>query len=114
MNKTVKSLLIITGIVVIFIVGAVALLGIQFNMEMKRFSLIETSQRLPSGYEVKTGISDLFLIPNEDGTFISIDAGVNSATDIREMKLLKIDPQKITTVLATHSINSNCCACARN
>jgi hydroxyacylglutathione hydrolase len=106
MNKTVKKALF-TVFIIVLITGAT--FAIRFKMEMKRFNTLTTGQRLEGVYALNAGISNMFLLPDTNGTFIAVDAGSNMKLIIESLKKLKIDPNKVTTILCTHTDYDHTC-----
>ncbi len=107
MNKAVKRGLIITAAILGVLLIAFSIIGIRFKMEVSRFHNLETSQRLPSVYAVKSEFVNLYLLPDTGGTFIAVDAGTDVAHVRRGLAELHINPAKVVAVLCTHSDNDH-------
>ena len=102
MNKIVKRVLIITGI----IVGVVALAWGGMYLKIKsiasEFTPLETGKVVDNIFVVKDDFANMFIV--QDGTqYIVIDCANKPSTVAEEMKKLGIDPQDVTAVFLTHT-----------
>ena len=102
MNKAIKWILIGVGTLVLILAIVLGGFVLKMKSEMKKMKVIETGEIAPTIYTVKDTFVNMFLVKDSDN-YVAIDAG-NDLKAIKEgLKKLNIDPEKITTVLLTHS-----------
>jgi glyoxylase-like metal-dependent hydrolase (beta-lactamase superfamily II) len=106
-NKSTKILLIACASIIFIVLAGMVTLFLVFSTEMKKFSSMPTGQVLPSVIAVNSGISNCFLVPDSQGTYIAIDAGTDAKKLRSEFEELKIDPQQVVAILCTHSDNDH-------
>ncbi len=102
MNKTIKRTLI--GIVSVVVILAILMGGFYFKMksELKKMSVIETSQVAPNVFAIKDSFVNMFLVKDSDN-YVAIDAGSDIKTIGKELETEKIDPEKVVAVILTHT-----------
>lgn len=102
MNKIVKRVLIVVGI----IVGIVAIFGgyffYKFSSETGKMTPVETGQISEHGFAIKDGFVNMYLIKDSLG-YIAIDAGKDLKVIEKELQKLNINPEEVIAVLLTHS-----------
>ena len=102
MNKTIKWILI--GIVSLVVVLGILMGGFYFKMksEIKKMSVVETSQVAPNVFAIKDSFVNMFLVKDSDN-YVAIDAGSDIKTIGKELETVRIDPEKIVAVVLTHT-----------
>ena len=102
MKKIVKRISIGMGILVIIlaIIGG----GFYFKMksELKKMNVAETKEVVHNVYAVNDSFVNMYLV-KDSNNYVAIDAGNDIKVIAKELKKLKIDPEKITAVLLTHT-----------
>lgn len=102
MNKIVKRIIIVVGI----LVGIVAILGgyflYKFSSETGKMTPVPTGQILENGYAIKDEFVNMYLIKDSLG-YIAIDAGKDLKIIETELQKLKIKPDEVIAVFLTHS-----------
>jgi glyoxylase-like metal-dependent hydrolase (beta-lactamase superfamily II) len=102
MNKILKRVLIITGIIIAVLVLIFAGMSLKLKSEMKDFTPMETGQVVDNIFVVKDDFSNIFIV--QDSTqYIVFDAGNNPATVAGEMEKLGINPDDVVAIFLTHS-----------
>ncbi|MDY6856752.1 MAG: MBL fold metallo-hydrolase [Thermodesulfobacteriota bacterium] len=102
MNKTRKRTLQLSGIVVGIIVLIVIGLMIKLKSEMNKMTPIETMELFEDITSVKDSYVNMYLIKDKE-SYIAIDAGDNRDVIEDELKKMKINPDKVSAVLLTHT-----------
>jgi glyoxylase-like metal-dependent hydrolase (beta-lactamase superfamily II) len=102
MNKILKRVLIIIGI----IIGVIALMFTWFFLKLKSetsgFASMETGRVVDNIFVVKDGFANLFII--QDSTqYIVFDCANDKTTVAEQMKILGINPEDVTAVFLTHT-----------
>jgi len=102
MNKIVKRILIVIGIIaLLFTLISVGFI-MKFKSETKGMHIIETKKIIDNIYSINDSFVNLFLI--QDGNqYIAVDAGNNIEKVTGELKKLNINPDKIIAVMLTHT-----------
>lgn len=109
MNRKVKRILLIPGIIILLIIAVFAAYMIRFKLATKSMTPVETMRIVDNIYSIKDSFVNLFLI--KDGEqFIAIDGGNDADVIEKEMGKLKINPDKITAVFLTHTDNDHIAA----
>lgn len=102
MNKAIKWILIGFGTLVLILAIVLGGFVLKMKSEMKKMNVIETGEIVPTIYTVKDTFVNMFLIKDSDN-YVAIDAGNDLKAIINGLNKLDINPEKITTVLLTHS-----------
>ena len=97
MNKTVKRILIGIGAL-----GVTPLLLMGGLPETNEMNVIETKEIVHNIFAVNDAFVNMFLLKDGDN-YVAIDAGNNINTITTELKKLRINPEKVSAVLLTHS-----------
>jgi len=97
-KRTIKVIGIIIGILVLLFIG----FGIKMKLEIGKMTPVESKKVPDNIISIKDSYANMFLIEYEEG-YIAIDAGNKINTIKEEFEKLKIDPDKVSTVLLTHS-----------
>jgi len=102
MNKTLKRILIILGIVICVL----ALLGggvlLKLKSEISGLSPMETGRVVEEVFVLKDDFANLFMI--KDGAqYVVIDCAKNPSNVAEQMKQWGIHPQEVTAVFLTHT-----------
>lgn len=98
-RKRLSLWLLIPGGLIGLMVLAYAVMALLFAVY---FFPAPTGQVVPGVYAVQDGIANLFLITDGE-TWIAIDAAQHRKAVITEMRKLKINPDRVSAVLLTHS-----------
>ena len=102
MKKTLKRILIGTGVLVAILAIVTGGFMIKMKSELKKMNVLETKEVVHNIYSIKDSFVNMFLIRDTDG-YVAIDAG-NDIQVIRDnLKVLNINPDKVTAVLLTHT-----------
>ena len=102
MNKTLKRVLIIIGIIIAALVLAFGGMMLKMKSVLSKFTPLETGQVVDNIFAVKDGFANLFII--QDNTqYVVIDCANNPATVAEEMEKLGIDPANVVAVFLTHT-----------
>lgn len=102
MNKTIKWILI--GITTIAVILAVVM-GIFYSKmksELKKMDVVETKEVVHNVFAIKDSFVNMFLVKDSD-SYMAIDAGNDIKIVENELKKLRINPEKVTAVLLTHT-----------
>jgi len=102
MKRIFKRILLGIGILVILIALFFGGYMIKANSEVKKLSPVETKEIVSNIFSVKDSFVNLYLI-KDSSQYIAVDAGNNADAISGELKKLNIDPDKITTLLLTHT-----------
>ena len=102
MNKILKRILIITGI----IIGASALTGgfvyLKIKSAQSTLNPLETGKVVDNIFVVGDGLANMFII-QDSAQYIVIDCGMFPEIVAEQMKRLEINPVDITAVFLTHT-----------
>ena len=102
MNKILKRVLIITGIIIGVLVLVCGGYMLKLKSEMSGFNPMETGRVVNDIFVVKDDYANLFII--QDGEqYIVIDCANDKATVAEQMKKLKINPNEVAAVFLTHT-----------
>lgn len=101
-KKRIKRLLIFAAVIIILPGLFFGGFYLKFRAELKDIKITQTKQINNDIFSVQDGFVNMFLVSDSNG-FIAIDAGNDIETVAKEMKKLNINPDKVTTVLLTHS-----------
>ncbi len=102
MSKTVKRLLIATGILLGVIVIGAALFIINFISATKSMAPAETGAINDSVWCIKDRFVNVFIFKGEKG-YLMVDAGISAKGIDNGLDLIGIKPEEITTLLLTHT-----------
>jgi len=102
MNKTVKRVLIGTGIVVILLGLVSGILMLKMKSEMKKMTVLDTKEVVHGIYAIKYTFVNMFLVKDSD-YYVAVDAGNDMKVISAGLKKFNIDPAKVRAVLLTHS-----------
>ena len=103
MKKRTKRIIIILAVIFIIIPGLIfGGFYLKFRKELKDIKVIETCEITAGVYAVKDGFVNMFVF-KDSNNYIAIDAGNNIDVITAGLKKLDIDPDKVSTVLLTHS-----------
>jgi glyoxylase-like metal-dependent hydrolase (beta-lactamase superfamily II) len=102
MNKVLKRVLIIIGIVFGVVILTFGGLFLKLNHEMSGFSPMETGRVEDNIFVVKDGFANFFII--QDGTqYIVIDAGMDQKIITLELEKLGVNSNNVTALFLTHT-----------
>ena len=102
MNKAVKFLLWIIGVLVGLLVLAGVGFYISYKVSTRSMTPAETGAVNDSVYSVKDTFVNAFIFKGKS-SYLIVDAGFSKSSVQKELKKLGIDPEKITTILLTHT-----------
>ncbi len=102
MNKIVKRILIVTGVVIIILALVMGGFMMKMNSEKKKMNVIETKEVVHNIYTIKDSFVNMFLVKDSD-KFIAIDAGNDINVINNELQKLGIDPDKVVAIFLTHT-----------
>jgi hydroxyacylglutathione hydrolase len=106
-----KKAAVASGVVLILMIAAGALLFWKFRAETGRMATLPTAAVADNVYAVQDGYVNLYLIAGNGG-YVAIDGG-NSAEHIRnELTKLRIDPGDVKAVFLTHTDRDHIAALA--
>ena len=102
MNKILKRILIITGIIIAVLVLTWGGMFLYIQSLVSRFAPMETGRVVDDIFVVKDDFSNVFII--QDSTqYIVIDCANDKAIVAEQMKKLGISPDEVTAVFLTHT-----------
>ena len=102
MNKYLKKLLIITGIIIGILVLVFGGVMLKMKSEMSGFAPLETGRVVDDIFVVRDDFSNLFII-QDSAQYIVIDCATNQATVAEQMQKLGINPDDVAAVFLTHT-----------
>ncbi len=102
MNKVFKRILLVSGIIVGMIGLFLLVIMIKAKSEVNNMTPLETKNLFENISVIKDTYVNMFLLKDEE-RYIAIDAGNDIDVIEEELKKLKISPNKVTTILLTHS-----------
>ena len=92
----------VIGIVIVLTALVMGGFALKMKSELKKMNVIETGEIAPNIFAIKDSYVNMFLVKDSDN-YVAIDAGNDIVVIENELKMLKIDPTKIETVLLTHT-----------
>lgn len=102
MNKILKRVLIVVGIIVLIPILFFAVMFAKMSYEMRDFTPLETGNVVDNIFVVKDAVSNVFLI--KDGEqYVVIDAGMNPKKIAEQIKNLGINTDNVSALLLTHT-----------
>ena len=102
MNKILKRILIITGIIIGVLALAYGGLYLYIQSLASRFTPVETGRVVDNIFAVKDDFANMFII--QDSTqYIVIDCATNPVTVTEQMRMLGINPDEVAAVFLTHT-----------
>ena len=102
MNKVLKKVLIITGIIVGVLILAFGGMMLKMKSALSGFAPLETGRVIDDIFVVKDDFANVFIM-QDSAQYIVIDCAINQSTVAEQMKKLGINPDDVTTVLLTHT-----------
>lgn len=102
MKKSYKKVLFSLGILIVVLIFLFFGFVLKFKLEKDKMTPIETKEIGEKIYSIKDSFVNLYLIKNGDH-FIAIDCGNNLDLVSKELKKLKINPEKIIAIFLTHT-----------
>ena len=102
MNKYLKKVLIITGVIVGVLVLAFGGMMLKMKSLMSEFAPLETGRVVDNIFVVKDDFANVFII-QDSAQYIVIDCAKNQATVAEQMKKLGINPDDVAAVFLTHT-----------
>ena len=102
MNKSIKRTLQTSSILVMMILLIFIVFMIKLKSEINKMTPLDTKELLENITSIKDTYVNMFLIKDEE-RYIAIDAGNDLDVIEEEFKKLNISPDKISTVLLTHT-----------
>ena len=102
MNKTMKRILIIAGVIAGVIVLVFGITFLKLNFEMSGFSVMETGKIVDNVSTVKDDFANMFII-QDNAQYIVIDCGTNPATTAQQLENLGIISNDVSAVFLTHT-----------
>jgi glyoxylase-like metal-dependent hydrolase (beta-lactamase superfamily II) len=102
MNKIVKKVLIITGIIIGVLVLAWVGFYLKLKSEMSGFAPMETGRVMENIFVVKDDFANMYII-QDSAQYIVIDCANNPSKVAEQMKMLGIAPDEVVAVFLTHT-----------
>ncbi|MDR2970301.1 MAG: MBL fold metallo-hydrolase [Bacteroidales bacterium] len=102
MNKILKRVLIIIGIIIGVIVLMFTWFFLKLKSETSGFAPMETGKIVEDIFVVKDGFANLFII-KDSAQYIVFDCANDKTTVAEQMKILGINLEDVSTVFLTHS-----------
>lgn len=102
MSGKVKIFIGIGVVLVLALIIPFLVFMIRSNGEMGKMSPLQSGEITTGIYAINTGPVNYYLV-HSNGEYIAIDAGANLEQAKYDMNNLQIDPDKVTTVLLTHT-----------
>ena len=102
MNKYLKKVLIITGVIVVVLVLAFGGMMLKMKSLMSEFAPLETGRVVDNIFVVKDDFANVFII-QDSAQYIVIDCANDPATVAEQMKKLGINPDDVAAVFLTHT-----------
>lgn len=102
MNKIVKRVLIIVGIVIGVLVLAWCGMYLKLKSVTSGFAPLETGKVVDKIFAVKNGYVNAFII-QDSAQYVVIDCASDSAVVAAQMRTLGIHPNEVTAVFLTHT-----------
>jgi len=102
MNKIVKRILIIIGIIISISVLALVGMSLKMKSELSGFTPMETGKVIDNIFVARDDFANIFII--QDSTqYIVIDCATDQKPVSDQMKKLGINPQEVVAVFLTHT-----------
>jgi glyoxylase-like metal-dependent hydrolase (beta-lactamase superfamily II) len=102
MNKVLKRVLIIVGVIIAVLVLAFIGMSLKLKSEMKAFAPMETGRVVDNIFVVKDDFANIFIV-QDSAQYIVIDCA-NSPTRVAEqMEKLGINPDNVVAIFLTHT-----------
>ena len=102
MNRTLKKILIGTGILVAILAIISGGFMIKMKSELKKMNVLGTKEVVHNIYSIKDSFVNMYLIKDSD-CYVAIDAGNDRKVISDNLKILNINPDKVAAVLLTHT-----------
>jgi len=102
MNKILKRILIIAGVIIAVLVLAFVGMLLKLKFEMKDFAPMETGKVVDDIFVVKDDFANIFII-QDSVQYIVIDGANNPKTVAEQMNSLGINPDDVVAVFLTHT-----------
>ena len=102
MNRILKRILIITGIIIAVVVLAFGGMFAKLMYEFSRFTPLETERVVDNIFAVKDDFANFFII-QDSAQYIVIDCASDPATVAEQLKKMGIAPEKVVAVFLTHT-----------
>jgi len=102
MNKILKRILIIIGIIIVVSVLAFAGMLLKMKSEMHGFDPMETGKVVDNIFVIRDDFANAFII-QDNAQYIIIDCATAKAPVAEQMKKLGINPQDVAAVFLTHT-----------
>ena len=102
MNRTLKMILIGTGILVAILAIISGGFMIKMKSELKKMNVLGTKEVVHNIYSIKDSFVNMYLIKDSD-CYVAIDAGNDRKIISDNLKILNINPDKVAAVLLTHT-----------
>ena len=102
MNKILKRILIITGIIIAALTLTFGGMYLYIHSLTSKFTPMETGRVVDNIFAVRDDFANMFII--QDSTqYIVIDCAINQTTVSEQMKRLSINPNEVIAVFLTHT-----------
>jgi glyoxylase-like metal-dependent hydrolase (beta-lactamase superfamily II) len=102
MNKFLKRILIIVGIIIGVVVLAFSGMYLKINSLTSKFTPLETGKVVNDIFVVKDDFANLYII-QDSSQYVVIDCATDPAVVSEQMKKLGINPHEVAAVLLTHT-----------
>ena len=102
MNKILKRILIIIGIIIVVFVLAFVGMYLKIKSEASGFAPLETGKVIDDIFVVKDDFANFYIIKDGD-QYIVIDCATDPSIVAEEMKKLNITSEKVVAVFLTHT-----------
>jgi len=102
MNKFLKKVLIITGIIAGVVILAYGGLYLKIKSEVSGFAPMETGKVIDNIFVLRDDFANIFVI-QDSAQYVVIDCGTNPTNVAEQMKKLEINPDDVVAVFLTHT-----------
>ena len=109
MNKRVKMVFIIVGIVIGLVMLSVAAYMLKFQAETGKMAPLETQEFIEDVFVIQDTFVNFFLVKGDE-YYIAIDAGNNAEHVQQELDRLNIEAENVLAVFLTHTDNDHTAA----
>ena len=109
MKKPVKRALIIVASILIIIVATGVFIFSKFKSETSKMHPCPTQELVKGVFSINDSYVNMYLVKDSDN-YIAVDAGSSVSAIEKGLKNLKIDRNKVTAVLLTHTDNDHVAA----